>query len=151
MSNLAVVYHGWGGPKLFLGRSFMICVFQRGHACCISLWKGLQLCLKSGFKAWNSGSEKKLDNRTGLKHFRRKEWPRYCRKVYWTKMIQNGQDDLFGPTERDQFGPFASVNRTMATPKDRSDHFSSFLCDVSFWNQPFWGGFVLQTCHPRQF
>ena len=25
-----------------------------------------------------------------------REWPRYCRKVYWTKMVQNGQNDHFG-------------------------------------------------------
>ena len=25
-----------------------------------------------------------------------KEWPRYCRKVYWTKMVQNGPKDHFG-------------------------------------------------------
>ena len=24
------------------------------------------------------------------------EWPRYCRKVYWTKMVQNGPNDHFG-------------------------------------------------------
>ena len=23
-------------------------------------------------------------------------WPRYCRKVYWTKMVQNGPNDHFG-------------------------------------------------------
>ena len=25
-----------------------------------------------------------------------REWPRYCRKVYWTKMVQNGPNDHFG-------------------------------------------------------
>ena len=24
-----------------------------------------------------------------------KDWPRWCRKVCWTKMVRNGQDDLF--------------------------------------------------------
>ena len=28
--------------------------------------------------------------------FADREWPRYCRKVYWTKMVQNGPDDHFG-------------------------------------------------------
>ena len=71
-----------------------------------------------------------------------KDWPRYCRKVYWTKMVRNGQDDHFGQndlvpnrilvfarpkwTKMPQFGPFwpeeahfgsfGSVNRTLATP-----------------------------------
>ena len=47
-----------------------------------------------------------------------KEWPRYCRKVYWTKMVQNGQNDHFGQndwilafarpkwTKMVHFGPF---------------------------------------------
>ena len=28
--------------------------------------------------------------------FEIREWPRYCRKVYWTKMVQNGPNDHFG-------------------------------------------------------
>ena len=49
-----------------------------------------------------------------------REWPRYCRKVYWTKMAQNGPNDHFGqndlipnwilafarPAKMDQNGPF---------------------------------------------
>ena len=72
-----------------------------------------------------------------------REWPRYCRKVYWTKMVQNGpnghfgQNDLipnwilafarpkwtkmvhFGPfwPEEVHFGPFRSANRTLAIPE----------------------------------
>ena len=49
-------------------------------------------------------------------------WPRYCRKVCWTKMVQNGQNDHFGQndlipkldfgirkTTMDQNGPFWSI------------------------------------------
>ena len=74
-------------------------------------------------------------------HFDTKEWPRYCRKVYWTKMVQNGQIDHFGQNDlipirnfrtgfwhsQDQNGPFWSIlvysgpfrsaNRTLATPE----------------------------------
>ena len=72
-----------------------------------------------------------------------KEWPRYCRKVYWTKMAQNGQSDRFGQNDLTlswilafarpkwtkmvhfdpfwpkevYFGPFRSANRTLATPE----------------------------------
>ena len=28
-----------------------------------------------------------------------REWPRYCRKVYWTKMVQNGHFDHFGQND----------------------------------------------------
>ena len=28
-----------------------------------------------------------------------REWPRYCRKVYWTKMVQNGPNDHVGPND----------------------------------------------------
>ena len=28
-----------------------------------------------------------------------REWPRYCRKVYWSKMVQNAPDDLFGQND----------------------------------------------------
>ena len=32
--------------------------------------------------------------------FECREWPRYCRKkVYWTKMAQNGQNDHFGQND----------------------------------------------------
>ena len=75
-----------------------------------------------------------------------REWPRYCRKVYWTKMVQNGPNDHFGrnalipnwnlafarpkwtkmvhfgpfwPKEV-HFGPFRSANRTLATPDRNS-------------------------------
>ena len=67
--------------------------------------------------------------------------PRYCRKVYWTKVVQNGPSDHFGqngftlnwivafarpkwtgpfwPNEV-YFGPFRSANNTLATPENRS-------------------------------
>ena len=71
------------------------------------------------------------------------EWPRCCRKVYWTKLVQNGQNDHFGQNDlipnwilafarpkwtilayfgpfcpkQVYFGPFRSAaNRTLATP-----------------------------------
>ena len=28
-----------------------------------------------------------------------REWPRYCPKVYWTKMVQNGPNDPFGQND----------------------------------------------------
>ena len=76
-----------------------------------------------------------------------REWPRYCREVYWIKMVQTGQNDHFGQNDplfrtgfwhsRDQngpfwshevsFGPFRSANRTLATPA-----FQGLL-------EPFWG------------
>ena len=28
-----------------------------------------------------------------------REWPRYCREVYWTKMVQNGPNDHFGQND----------------------------------------------------
>ena len=28
-----------------------------------------------------------------------REWPRYCRKVCWTKMVQNGPNDHFGQND----------------------------------------------------
>ena len=69
-------------------------------------------------------------------------WPRYCRKVCLTKMVQNGPNDHFGQndlipnwilafarpkwTKMDQnvpfwpeevyFGPFRSANRSLAIP-----------------------------------
>ena len=69
-----------------------------------------------------------------------REWPQYCRKVYWTKMAQNGQNDHFGQNalipnrilvfarpkwtilvhfglfwpKEVHFGPFRSANRTLA-------------------------------------
>ena len=68
-----------------------------------------------------------------------KDWPRYCRKVHWTKMAQNGHNDHFGQNdlipnriwgfstretssgqnvpfwpEEVRFGPFRSANRTLA-------------------------------------
>ena len=72
-----------------------------------------------------------------------REWPRYCRKVYWTKMVQNGPNDHFGQNdlipnrilafarpkwtkmvhfgpfwpEEVYFGPFRSANRTLAIPE----------------------------------
>ena len=75
-----------------------------------------------------------------------REWPQYSRKVYWTKMVQNGpndhfgQNDLipnwilafarpkwtkmvhFGPFWPDEihFGPFWSANRTLAIPDRRA-------------------------------
>ena len=71
-----------------------------------------------------------------------REWPRYCRKEYWTKMVQNGPNDHFGQNdlipnwilafarpkwtkmvhfgpfwpEEVHFGPFRSANRTLAIP-----------------------------------
>ena len=73
----------------------------------------------------------------GVSHVR--EWPRYCRKVYWPKLVQNGPDNHFEPfwpyskldfsireTKMDQngpfwpeevhFGPFRSANRTLVIP-----------------------------------
>ena len=68
---------------------------------------------------------------------RAKEWPWYCRKVYWTKMAPNGQNDLSGQNDLilnrilvfarpkwtilvhfglKRFGPFRSASRTLATP-----------------------------------
>ena len=63
-----------------------------------------------------------------------KEWPRYCRKVYWTTMVQNGYYEHLGQNDpimnridhsRDKnspfwfykvhVGPFGSANRTVAT------------------------------------
>ena len=72
-----------------------------------------------------------------------REWPRYCRKVYWTKMVQNSPNDDFGQMtlfqtkifafarpkwtkmvhfgqfwpEEVHFGPFRSANRTLAIPE----------------------------------
>ena len=69
-----------------------------------------------------------------------RERPRYCRKVYWTKMVQNGPNDHFGQNglipnrilafarlkwtkiahfgpfwpKEVHFGPFRSANRTLA-------------------------------------
>ena len=69
-----------------------------------------------------------------------RKWPRYCRKVYWTKIAQNGPNDHFGRSglipnwilafarpkwskmvhfgpfwpEEVHFGPFRSGNRTLA-------------------------------------
>ena len=69
--------------------------------------------------------------------------PQYCRKAYWTKMVQNGQNDHFGQNDlipnrflvfarpkwtilvhfgplwpkEVYFGPFRSANRTLATPE----------------------------------
>ena len=73
-------------------------------------------------------------------------WPRYCRKVYWTKMAQNGPNDHFGQNglipnwilalarplqakmvhfgpfwpEEVHFGPFRSASRTLAIPERKS-------------------------------
>ena len=75
-----------------------------------------------------------------------KESPEYCRKVYWTKMVRNGQSDHFGQSDlipnlilvfaRPKwtkmvhfgpfwsidvyFGPFRSAKRTLATPDGRN-------------------------------
>ena len=62
-----------------------------------------------------------------------REWPRYCRKAYWTKMDQNGPNHHFGQndlipnwilafarpkwTKMVHFGPFRSANRTLAIPE----------------------------------
>ena len=79
-----------------------------------------------------------------------REWPRYCRKAYWTKMVQNGpnehfgQNDLipnwilafarpklvhFGPfwPEEAHFGPFRSANRTLSIPDLVRRRFGRFL------------------------
>ena len=58
-----------------------------------------------------------------------------CRKVYWTKKVQNGPNDHFGQndlipnrilafdgpkwTKMVHFGPFRSANRTLAIPDKR--------------------------------
>ena len=34
-----------------------------------------------------------------LKHTQTRAWPRYCRKVCWTKMVQNGPNDHFGQND----------------------------------------------------
>ena len=83
-----------------------------------------------------------------------REWPRYCRKVYWTKMVQN---DLipnwnlacerpkwtkmvhFGPfwPKEVHFGPFRSANRTLAIPE--LWHRDVFFGVASRWPRtPFW-------------
>ena len=75
-----------------------------------------------------------------------REWPRYCRKEYWTKMGQNGPNDHFGQNdlipnrilafarpkwtkmvhfgqfwpEEVHFGPFRSASRTLVIP-DKQD------------------------------
>ena len=75
-----------------------------------------------------------------------REWPRYCRKVYWTKMDQNGLNDHFGQNalipnwvlafarpkwtkmvhsgpfwpEEVHFGPFRPANRTLASPEKKA-------------------------------
>ena len=80
----------------------------------------------------------------GQQHFEAvKESPQYCRKVSWTKMAQNGQNDHFGQNglipnwilvlarprwtkmvhlgpswaKEVYFGPFRSANRTLASPE----------------------------------
>ena len=35
----------------------------------------------------------------GLLNSTSREWPRHCRKVCWTKMAQNGQNDHFGQND----------------------------------------------------
>ena len=79
------------------------------------------MCLLSPGK--NAISRGKIEKEA----FNTRGWPRYCRKVYWTKMVQNGPDDhLFGQywpyseldfsireTKADQNGPFRSANRTI--------------------------------------
>ena len=66
-------------------------------------------------------------------HGRHGEWPRYCRKVCWTKMVQNSPNDHFGHndlipnqilafarpkwTQTVRFGSFRSANRTLAIPE----------------------------------
>ena len=67
-----------------------------------------------------------------------REWPRYCRKVCWTKTVQNGPNDQFGqkalipnwilaflrPFNGPKwsilvhFGPFRSANRTLPIPEN---------------------------------
>ena len=70
-----------------------------------------------------------------------REWPRYCRKVSWTKMAQNGRNDHFGQndlipnwilacarpkwTKMVHFGPFRSANRTLAMARSQSRRFSN--------------------------
>ena len=52
-----------------------------------------------------------------------REWLRYCRKVYWTKMAQHGPNDHFGrndliPNWILAFArPFWSANRILAIPE----------------------------------
>ena len=41
-----------------------------------------------------------------------REWPRYCRKVYWTKMVQNGANDHFGQNDL-----ISNRNVAFASPK----------------------------------
>ena len=74
------------------------------------------------------------------------EWPRYCRKVYWIKTVQNGPNDHFGQNDlipnwilafarpkwtkmvhfgpfwpgEVHFGPFRSANHTLAIPEQNS-------------------------------
>ena len=49
-------------------------------------------------------TELKMSCRGRSKNFRpvskNREWPRYCRKVCWTKMVQNGPNDHFGQNGR---------------------------------------------------
>ena len=45
----------------------------------------------------DTGTENRArKRRINFEHTYNKEWPRYCRKAYWTKMVQNGQNDHFG-------------------------------------------------------
>ena len=96
------------------------------------------------------GSQMGQQFATGIGAIRRKK-PTYCRKVYWTKMDQNGPNDHFGQNdltpnwilafERPKwtkmvhfrqfwpdevhFGPFRSANRTLAIPEIRRRKFTS--------------------------
>ena len=86
-----------------------------------------------------------------------REWPRYCRKVHWTKMVQSGPNDHFGQNdlipnrilafarpkwtkmvqfgpfwpEGFHFGPFRSANRTLAIPDLHFMAVGWSLCRVS--------------------
>ena len=94
-----------------------------------------------------------------------RDWPRYCRKVYWTKMVQNGPNDHFGQNdlipnrilafarpkwtkmvhfgpfwpEVVHFGPFRSANRTLAIP-DKEPSRTVFSTEFDFQ-----GGFRNRT------
>ena len=100
----------------------------------------------SWMRAQRTPGLKKIQFRETIQGRKRcRAWPRYCRKVYWTKMVQNGPNDHSGQNalipnwililafarpkwtkmvhfcpfwpKEVHFGPFRSANLTLAIPE----------------------------------
>ena len=91
----------------FTASDFLLCEFR----CCspafatneepnaglrVTIWAQFRLQIK---KHKERRKQKMTKTRKKNQRKRVKEWPRYCRKAYWTKMVRSGQNGQFGQND----------------------------------------------------